>query len=344
MAVPAEEAEVARQWYERHTLVLPRDKSINMSDPLSRREFVTTTGLLAAGAVLAAQRPAKAADAPRPSFTLGLNTGTIRGYKLTLAEQIGVAAKAGYGAIELWMGDISDFVGQGGALRDARKRIDDAGLKLSSAIDFTRWAVDDDAVRAQELEKMKQAMGMLAELGGTHIAAAPSGVNRTPGLDLFAVAERYRAVLELGDEMGIVPQLEFWGSAQTLGRVGEAALVAMHAGHPKACLLLDAYHMYKGGSPFEGLRQLNGAQMVNFHINDYPADPPREEINDSHRVFPGDGICPLPEVLQTLHQIGFRGVLSLEIFNRTYWEQYDAATTARMGLEKTAACVQAAFG
>ncbi|MHB8897252.1 MAG: sugar phosphate isomerase/epimerase family protein [Thermoguttaceae bacterium] len=314
-----------------------------MSDAITRRDFVTT-GVLAGGILASAQVPARAADAPAPpSFTLGLNTGTIRGYKLSLPEQVDLTAKAGYRAIEPWIGDIQDFVNRGGSLKDVRKRIDDAGLAVSSAIDFTRWAVDDDAVRTQELEKMKQAMAAVAELGGTHIAAAPSGINRTPGVDLFAVARRYRAVLELGDQMGVVPQLEFWGSALTLGRVGEAVLVAAHAGHAKACLLLDAYHLYKSGSPFEALRLLNGAQMANFHINDYPADPPRETISDSDRVFPGDGICPLTLLLQTLHQTGFRGVLSLEIFNRSYWEKYDALTTARMGLEKTAACATKAL-
>lgn len=316
-----------------------------MAKRLSRRDFVATTGLLTGGAILATQTAtsAKADDTPSQPFVIGLNTGTIRGYKLSFPEQIDLAAKAGYGAIEPWIGDVSGYVKQGGSLKDARKRIEDAGLRLPGAIGFPRWAVDDEAARAQGLEDIKQAMGMIAELGGKHIAAPPAGINRTPGLDLFAIADRYRAVLELGDEMGVTAQLEIWGSAQTLGRAGEAALVAMHAGHPKACLLLDAYHMYKGGSPFEGLKQLNGANMVNFHINDYPADPPREEINDSHRIFPGDGICPLTDVLQTLYDTGFRGVLSLEIFNREYWEKYDAMTTARMGFEKTTAVVEKAF-
>ena len=316
-----------------------------MPRQLSRRDFVTTTGLLAGGTLLATQTVANANpdDASPQPCTIGLNTGTIRGYKLPLLEQIDVTAKAGYGAIEPWIGDINSYVDQGGSLKDARTRIEDSGLIVSSAIDFPRWAVDDDAARAEGLEKMKQAMGALAELGGTHIAAPPAGINRTPGVDLFAIAERYRAVLELGDEMGVIPQVEVWGSAQTLGRAGEAALVAMHAGHPKACILLDAYHMYKGGSPFEGLKQLNGANMANFHINDYPADPPREEIKDADRVFPGDGICPLNQVLQMLHKTGFRGVLSLEIFNRTYWEKYDALTTARMGFEKTRAVIEKAF-
>lgn len=316
-----------------------------MSERFSRRDFVAKTGFVAGGAVLAAQTvaSAKVADAPSQPFTIGLNTGTIRGYKLPFLEQIDIAAKAGYGAIEPWLRDINVYVEQGGSLKDARKRIEDAGLKVTSAIDFPRWAVDDDAVRTEALEKMKQAMGLLAELGGTHIAAPPAGINRTSGMDLFAIAERYRATLELGEEMGIIPQVEFWGSAQTLGRMGEAVLVAVHAGHSQSCLLMDAYQIHRGGSPFEGLKQLNGAKMANFHINDYPADPPRDQLKDADRVFPGDGVCPLDDVLQTFYRTGFRGVLSLEIFNPTYWEKHDALTTARMGFEKTSAIVEKAF-
>ncbi|MDD4267219.1 MAG: sugar phosphate isomerase/epimerase [Pirellulaceae bacterium] len=317
-----------------------------MTDRLSRRDFVAATGALAGATILAAGAPAgaPAATAPSQRFILGLNTGTILGHHLSAPEQVDVAAKAGYRAIEPWTGDLKKYVDGGGSLKDLRKRIDDAGLLVSSAIDFSPWAVAERAARARGIEQMKHAMGMLAELGGRHIAAAPAGIHRTPGIDLLDVARRYREILEIGASIGVIPQLEIWGGAETLGRAGEAALVAMQTGHPKACLLLDAYHMYKGGSPFEGLRLLNGAAMVNFHINDYPADPPVDQINDSHRVYPGDGVCPLADVLRALHETGFRGVLSLELFNKTYWEQYDALTNARLGLEKTTAVLEKAFG
>jgi sugar phosphate isomerase/epimerase len=143
--------------------------------------------------------------------------------------------------------------------------------------------------------------------------------------------------------MGVVPQLEIWGSALTLGRVSEAVHVAAEADHPGACLLLDAFHMYRGGSGFECLRLLNGAAMHDFHLNDYPAEPPREEIKDSDRVYPGDGVCPLDLVLGTLRQTGFRGMLSLEVFNRAYWEQ-DPLLVAQTGLEKMRAAVAKALG
>lgn len=275
-----------------------------------------------------------AQDDSSPPFRFCLNTGTIMGHDLTLPDEITVASKAGYDGVEPWTRKIRAFVEQGGSLADVRKQVSDCGLKVESAIAFPPWAVDDDERRAKAMEDIRKDMDLLAQIGGTRIAAPPAGINRTPGVDLDRVAERYRAVLELGREMGILPQLEIWGSAQTLGRMSEAAYVAVQANHPDACLLLDAYHLYKGGSGFEGLRLLNGSTMHVFHINDYPADPPRETISDAHRVYPGDGIAPLNKILGYLYQSGFRGALSLELFNRDYWKQ-DALQVARTGLEKT---------
>ena len=80
-----------------------------------------------------------------------------------------------------------------------------------------------------------------------------------------------------------------------------------------------------------------------LHMNDYPAQPPRAQINDAARVFPGDGVAPLSLVLRTLHEGGFDGFLSLEVFNRDYWRQ-DAHLVARTGIQKMRAAVQSALG
>jgi sugar phosphate isomerase/epimerase len=152
-------------------------------------------------------------------------------------------------------------------------------------------------------------------------------------LNLFKVAERYRALLELGDKMDIVPQVEFWGFSRPLSRLSEAALVAVESGHPKACVLADVYHLYKGGSSPESLRLLSANALQVVHFNDYPAEPPRTSITDAARIYPGDGVAPLKKIVRTLQEIGFKGVLSLELFNREYWKQ-DAKDVAKTGLEK----------
>lgn len=319
-----------------------------MNSNVSRRQWLIGSGMCL-GAAGVSVLPGRAAAAGRihenneEPFGYCLNTATIMGHKLSLPQEVDLAARAGYQAIEPWIRNIRSFVESGGVLGDVRKRIDDAGLQVLSAIGFPSWAVDDDAQRNKALETFREEMDLVAQLGGRCIAAPPAGINRTPGVDLRRVAERYRLVLELGRQAGVIPQLEIWGSAQTLGRVSEAAFVALEANHPDACLLLDAFHMYRGGSSVESLRLLNGAAMHAFHLNDYPAEPPREQINDSYRVYPGDGVAPLDQLLRTLYQTGFRGMLSLELFNRQYWEQ-DPLEVARTGLEKMRAAVRRALG
>lgn len=317
-----------------------------MYTKVSRRGMLGRSAVML-GAAAATMAPTTSAARRQPAddaepFGYCLNTATVMGHKLSIVEEVDLAAETGYDGIEPWMRNIQRYVDEGGSLGDLRKRIAGHGLRVVSAIGFPAWAVDDEQRRLQALEQFKRDMDLIAQIGGRHIAAPPAGINRSTDVSLFDVAARYRVVLELGREMGIIPQLEIWGSAQTLGRASEAALVCVEADHPDACLLLDAFHMYRGQSGFQGLRLLNGAAMHDFHLNDYPADPPREEMNDSHRVFPGDGVCPLDFIIKTLFETGYRGMLSLEVFNREYWER-KPIEVARTGLEKMRSVVQKAL-
>jgi 2-keto-myo-inositol isomerase len=187
-------------------------------------------------------------------------------------------------------------------------------------------------------------MEAVKAIGGTRVAAPPVGAHKgdsqSPPLDV--IAQRYRALLEVGAEIGVVPQLELWGFSPTLSKLSELVYVATAAAHPDACVLPDFYHIYKGGNDFESLSLIEASRMHCFHMNDYPADPPQDRIADKHRVFPGDGICPLPKLIRQLVDHGFRGVFSLELFNPEYWER-DALAVAKEGLEKSKAVVAQAL-
>ena len=314
---------------------------------LNRRDLllgVCATG--AATAVVGSARncPALEGDgkALRP-FRFCLNTSTIRGQKLSLVEEIEIAAKAGYSGIEPWIREIRQYQEAGGKLRDLKGRIADAGLTVESAIGFASWIVDDDQKRSQGLETAKQDMELVRQIGGSRIAAPPVGATTQKDLNLFKAAERYRALLELGEKTGVTPQVEVWGFSKSLSRLGETAFVAIESGHKDACLLPDVYHIYKGGSDFTGLKLLSAQAIQVFHLNDYPADPPRDKIGDRDRVMPGDGIAPLTKILRDLCAAGSRPVLSLELFNPGYWKQ-DPLTVAKIGLNKMKTSVNKALG
>ncbi len=307
-------------------------------DGLSRRGFVAASGAALGAMWLADRSRAVGANSDMGKggpFRYSLNTSTIRGQKLGLEKEIDVAAQAGYDAIEPWVSTIQEYMKAGGKLADVRKRIEDHGLTVEGAISFTPWIVDDDARRADALEQAKREMDLLAQIGGKRIAAPPVGANGNdaPILDLAKVAERYRAFLELGDKMGVTPGLELWGPSKNLHRLGQCAFVLVESGHPKACFVGDVYHIYRGGSDFAGLKTISGAAMPVMHMNDYPADPPRERLADRDRVMPGDGVAPLPQILRWLRENGSRAVLSLELFSQKYWEK-DAMEVARTGLAK----------
>jgi len=311
-----------------------------MTGPMSRRQMMFAS----ASAVAAATAPVAAVpNGQREPFRYCLNTSTIRGEAgRPIEESIAIAGRAGYTGIEPWIREIDDYVARGGSLAELAQRIRDAGLVVESAIAFPEWIVDDDARRARGMEEARRCMEIVAALGGRRIAAPPAGATDVSDLEPQRIAERYRALLELGERMGVIPMLEVWGFSRTLGRLAPAAAAAIDAGHPAACLLTDVYHLYRGGSDFEGLRLLHGAALPAMHMNDYPAEPPRTQLNDGHRVYPGDGVAPLTRILRILRDIGFTGALSLELFNRSYWQQ-DPNSVARTGLEKMRAAVRRAL-
>lgn len=280
----------------------------------------------------------RGAETARP-FRFCLNTATIRGQKLGIVKEVEVAAKAGYDALEPWIDSLQEFVDHGGSLKDLRQRLIDGGLTVESAIGFPEWLAEDEARRAKGMERAKREMDLVAQIGGKRFAAPPAGATGLPKLDPLQAAERYRSLLEVGTQIGIVPQLELWGSSQNLNRLGECVWVAMETGHPQACVLADVFHLYKGGSDFHGIRLLGPETVQVLHVNDYPAEPPRQKIDDSYRVFPGDGVAPVRELLRILHQTGGQKVLSLELFNRKYWAE-DPLEVAKAGLAKMRAVTE----
>src|SRR5579859_2383403 len=299
-----------------------------MSADLSRRQLLAASVAACGLASVSGAEPMK-----KDPFDYCLNTSTIRGQALTVVQEVEIASKAGYQAIEPWINELDKHVQSGGSLKDLGKRIADAGVRVECAIGFAKWIVDDEIERKKGLEEAKRSMDIVHQIGGKRLAAPPFGATDRSDIPLLRIAERYRALLELGDTMAVVPQAELWGHSKTLTRLSEAAMVAIESGHPKACILPDVYHLYKGGSDFHGLKLLGGATMFNFHMNDYPSVPPRTEIRDKHRVYPGDGVAPLKEMIRDLVKIGYTGILSLELFNEDYWKQ-DAMLVAKTGLEK----------
>jgi len=314
----------------------------------SRREVlgsvVGSVGAAAAGAKLGEAAGVQPKARPRPAnepFGYCLNTSTIRGNQLDVVQVVAAAGKAGFHAIEPWITELDAYTKGGGSLKDLGKRIADAGLTVENTIAFNSFLTDDETQRATGMERMKVDMDKVAQIGGTRIAAVP-GNSRGPAVSLDNAATYYRDALEMGEKVGVTPLLELWGTHPVLGPLRNGIYVAVAAGRPDASLLLDVFHLYKSGTAFTSLKQINGGALHVMHINDYPQAADPATLNDGNRIYPGDGVAPFPQILRDLRDNGFRGYFSLELFNKEYWTK-SADENLKTGLEKIRGVVRQAL-
>lgn len=309
---------------------------------MKRRTFLT----LSAGGVLGSSlsEATKATTIDKKRYQSGtspwpicLDTATIR--PASLHEKIEIAHEAGYDAIEPWDMELREFEEKGGNLTDLRKKIKDLGMFVPSVIGLWNALPPTQEEWELSLPDTRERMRMAAEIGSEHIQTIPNTVGEH--YDTLWVANRYRDIIEIGiNDYDIKPAIVFV-KFFPLKTLGESVAVALNANHPEAKIIPDTFHMHISQGGFEGLKLLNGDMIAIFQFADAPASPGPNDLQDSQRVYPGDGVLPLAQSLRDLYATGFKGCVSLELYNPNYYEQ-NLLEVAKIGLQKTLAVINEA--
>lgn len=299
----------------------------------SRRNFLLTGGTVSALSFLSKCSPQTEEKKSLAKFSYCLNTSTISGQNPGIKRYIEIASQAGYDGIELWVKDVKSYIESGNSAIELRDFIRKKGLKAENAIGFAPWLVPGEEGKEKGFKQMKEEMEIMASIGCTRIAASPAGLSADHHFDFFEAGKRYRELIETGKEIGIMPQLEFWGASPVLNHFGQIIMIAAFADHPDVHILPDVYHLFRGGSGFEALKMMSRNVIEIFHMNDYVDSIPREIQTDKDRVYPGDGVAPMTQILSDLSAAGGNKVLSVELFNETYWKK-DPLSVAKTALQK----------
>ena len=196
------------------------------------------------------------------------------------------------------------------------------------------WSASPDEYPAV-FETCLNRMKLAASLGAEFVIACPH--REIPDYDLGA--QRYRELLEAGIEAGAKPAVEFLGFVEAVTKIEDALQIVEKSGHPQATLVLDPFHVFRGGGSMETIAQLKPEQIAISHFNDAVNTIPREEQMDPDRVLPGDGHLDLTHYCRLLKQIGYQSWLSLELFREDLWQQ-DPLDVAKRGLERMQAIAE----
>ncbi len=297
----------------------------------------TSTSSVSGAAATQAATPEKRYQGGVSPWPVCLDTATIR--PASLEDKIKFAAAAGFDAIEPWDKELEEYEKGGGNLKDLRKKIEDSGLFVPSMIGLWNSVPPTQEAFDASLVDTRRRMRMASEVGCQHVQV----ICNTAGdqWDQKWVAARYRELVEIGiNEFNLRPALVFV-KFQPIKSFGQAMGVVLDANHAKGMVIPDTFHMHISGGGFEALKHVKGDSIAIFQFADAPAGIAADEMKDADRVFPGDGILPLPEVLRDLKATGFKGAVSLELYNPNYWKE-DLAKIAKTGLEKTVAVIQKA--
>src|SRR5690606_181438 len=141
-------------------------------------------------------------------------------------EKIRVAAEAGFRAIELWNDELTAHVEAGGTLKEVKAALDDAGLSVPTVIHIGGWLDAEGEAYRQALDVARRKMEQAAAVGAPRIIAGPPA----GPVDLDRAAERSRALLAIGREVGALPAMAVLGFGHGIQAIRAAgAHVSRHA-------------------------------------------------------------------------------------------------------------------
>jgi 2-keto-myo-inositol isomerase len=253
-----------------------------------------------------------------------------------LQTDIKAAKAAGFELIEIWAAKLREFL-KTNTVADLKTLLDDAGLQpwsINSIEHITFRTADDyeNIIKAQ----CEELCSIAGQIGCKYVVVVPGKLPE--GLTEEQITDESIKVLnELGDiaeKYNVGLAFEFLGqtdcSVQTLDHCNK---IVEKMNRANIGNVLDTFHFYAGNSTMESIDTLNPEKLFIFHIND-SEDLPKEQLNDSHRLYPGLGILPLKEIKQRFDNIGYTEMASIEIFRPEYWN-HDPFEVAKLSRENT---------
>lgn len=233
----------------------------------------------------------------------------------TIEEKLEAAAEAGFDAVELFE---ADFLGTRLSPRELRRYTADLGLAIDLYQPFRDFEGVSDERLARNLKRAERKFDLMEALG-VPLMLVCSNVAATVIDDDQLAAAQLRELAERADRRGLRIAYEAlaWGTA--VRDYEHAWSIVERADHPALGTCLDSFHIFAHGSELDGLGRIPGEKIFFLQL----ADAPYLQLDvlqwsRHYRCFPGQGSFDVADFVQRVLAAGYRGPLSLEVFNDVF--------------------------
>lgn len=242
------------------------------------------------------------------TLCLHQNTSRAAGYRKSLEGW----AKAGIKNVEITDVMLDEFL-KTDTIDTARRIPKDLGLTVVStaAVIPDLWIPGPN--RAKNLETWKMRCEQFAPFGTSKIYCPAVTARKVTAEDYKGSPEIIREAGEAAKPFKLTAMIEFARNSTFISTLTTALKLIREAAHPNVKPMLDCYHFWSGLNKFEDLDMLQPGELAHVHFQDVP-DMPRELLDNTTRLIPGDGVSPLVKILKKIQEKGYAGPLSVELF------------------------------
>jgi sugar phosphate isomerase/epimerase len=298
---------------------------------LTRRTAILAP--LAAAAAIPAI-PARAAGG-KMSLSLHQTTSLGAGFRKSLEGW----SKAGIKNVEINDLMLDEFL-KTDTLAAARSLLKDLGLTVISSSARQVDLYIPGATQVTALEGWKKRCELFASLGAQRIYSPAVTTRKVTAEDYKGAPDCIRQFGDVAKQNGIPAMIEFTRISTFIATLPTALKLIREAAHPNVHPMLDCYHFWSGLSKFEDLDMIRPGEIAHMHFQDVP-DMPRELMDNTTRLIPGDGVSPLVQILRKMSEKGYTGALSVELFLPEF-QQADPYELAKRIQEKSEAVMRKA--
>ncbi len=246
----------------------------------------------------------------------------------TLPEKLDAAATIGFDAVEIFENDLLTY---DGSPADVRRIAEDLGIAIVLYQPFRDFEAMPDPQRAHNLDRAERKFDLMQALGTDLVLVCSNTLPAAIDDDSRAAADLAEMAARAGAR-GLRVGYEALAWGRHVNRWRHAWRIVQQGDHPALGLIVDSFHTLAVNDDPAGIADLPGEKLFFVQL----ADAPRLAMDSlswsrHFRNFPGQGQLPVDDFLRAVLACGYRGPISLEIFNDEF-RAAPARLTARDGL------------
>jgi 4-hydroxyphenylpyruvate dioxygenase len=243
-----------------------------------------------------------------------------------LDEKLKTIAAAGFDAVEIFENDFTCFDGSG---RDVARMCGDLGLRICALQPFRDFEGMPEPQRKQAFRRAERKFDLMQELG-TDLLLVCSNVSPMALGGIDRAADDLRELGERAGARGLRVGFEALAWGRYVNDYRDAWEIVRRANHPAIGIILDSFHTLAPGFPTSAIAAIPADRIFLVQLADAPQlDLDVLSWSRHFRCFPGQGNLPIADFMKAIDVTGYKGPLSLEIFN----DQFRAQSTREVALD-----------